>query len=303
MHTTGVVRVLLASISLTLTGISHAALPGGAHASTPAGLPVSWQTPPAPADIKIRWNGTNWYSGYREFNANPFLPHAVSKMFAAGIHGEWNDATGAGMHWSLAPFVTVSEQEMTPSALTGGVNYFGNDGTRRGTGLEAVVSAVDGRLRWFANYTYVRATFEESFLVLSERKFAEPDHDEHVEERLPGISLHSAKLGLRFALTPRWQLALDSITTSSSVLRNDADDQLQVNGFTIVSARGAYRFDENLVAFIHAENIFDTQYASLGTFADPALTPLRELHFSASDPRFLGPGAPRGIWIGLRFSR
>lgn len=301
MHVTGIVRVLLTTVCLALTGISFSALPGSARASTSA-LVSSWQTPHAMTDTGIQWSGTNWYSGYREYDGNPLLPHEVSKTFAAGIRGEWNEA--AGIYWSLAPFMVVIERDVSASAPAVSVNYVETERARRHTGIEATLSAIDGRLRWFANYAFVRATIEESFLVLSERKLAEPERDEYVEERLPGISLHSAKLGLRFALTPRWQLALDSITTSSSVLRDDAgDDQLQVNGFTIVSARGAYRLDENLVAFIHAENIFDTQYASLGTFADPALTPLRELHFAASDPRFLGPGAPRGIWIGLRFSR
>lgn len=240
------------------------------------------------------------------FVVNP-LQQATARTLEAGVRGHISESVTSSLHWSVAPFVTVSDNDIVFVRSGQGTGYFENIGKTRRRGIEAAISAIDGKLRWFANYAYIRATFEDSFFVLSEydpAANADGDMPLRSGDRLPGIPLHSAKMGVSYALTPRWQIALDTVTTSSRVLRGEeGSDQPRVNGFTIMSAHGSYRIRKNLEAFVLAENILDTEYETFSTFGVSAEIPLPDLGYPAADPRFLGPGAPRGIWIGLRFSR
>lgn len=243
---------------------------------------------------------------HKSFPGAPALPRA-SQTFQTGVHGGTRESIATHLRWSIAPFITLSEDEIAfvDSMAVTNPRHFENIRKTKRRGIEAVLSAIDGKLRWFASYAYMRATFEESFLVLSNRT-QEADDVMQVSkgDNVPGVPLHSARIGISYAPTPRWQIALDTITTSSQVSRGDGShDQPRVDDFTIVSARGSYRIANDLEAFVQAENILDTEYQTFRTLGSAADIPLREYGYPATDPRFLGPGAPRGIWIGLRFSR
>ena len=51
-----------------------------------------------------------------------------------------------------------------------------------------------------------------------------------------------------------------------------------------------------LHARIH--NIFDSEYETFGALGDPE----QVLGAGFEDPRFLSPGAPRGIWVGAELA-
>jgi len=53
--------------------------------------------------------------------------------------------------------------------------------------------------------------------------------------------------------------------------------------------------------FGDARNLFNRRYANFGTFGEIGEVPLVEAP-DASNPRFLGPGAPRRWTIGVRSS-
>jgi outer membrane receptor protein involved in Fe transport len=67
-----------------------------------------------------------------------------------------------------------------------------------------------------------------------------------------------------------------------------------VRGYVIVNAHASYQFFERLQLFVRAQNLFNTKYSTFGVIANP-----RDVLPGVSDPRFLGPGAPFGIWAGL----
>jgi outer membrane receptor protein involved in Fe transport len=57
-----------------------------------------------------------------------------------------------------------------------------------------------------------------------------------------------------------------------------------------------YRLGEHASVFLSVDNLLDEDYATFGLFgeADDVLGD------DFDDPRFLGPGAPRAAWAGVR---
>ena len=56
----------------------------------------------------------------------------------------------------------------------------------------------------------------------------------------------------------------------------------------------SYQVLEPLKLFVKAENVFDADYETFGLLGEPG-----DVLSGASDPRFLGPGAPLGVWAGV----
>ena len=65
-------------------------------------------------------------------------------------------------------------------------------------------------------------------------------------------------------------------------------------GFVVLGARASYRLFDQLELFARAENLLDQEYETFGVLADPSAV-LQGEH----DPRFLSPGAPLGVWLGV----
>jgi outer membrane receptor protein involved in Fe transport len=60
-----------------------------------------------------------------------------------------------------------------------------------------------------------------------------------------------------------------------------------------LNAQVGYRLLKELSLYVRAQNLLDTKYSTFGVLANPS-----QVLPGARDPRFLGPGAPFGIWVG-----
>ena len=69
---------------------------------------------------------------------------------------------------------------------------------------------------------------------------------------------------------------------------------LGVDGYGILNAHSSYQLLDELQLFIKVQNLLDTDYETFGLLGNPS-----EVLEGTSDPRFLGPGAPLGVWGGL----
>jgi len=124
---------------------------------------------------------------------------------------------------------------------------------------------------------------------------------------VPGIPQHTLKLRLEYDLTEKWSAALNTLTTSSIYARGDENNQDangKVAGYTTLNFETQYKASKSVELFARANNLLDRHYANFGIlgrnfFAGPTRT------FDGNNPvleRFLGLGAPRGIWVGLRYA-
>jgi outer membrane receptor protein involved in Fe transport len=236
------------------------------------------------------------------FLADPALGQVVARSVEGGFRGRFTALDGeAPVNWSVSGFGTRNFNDIifvSTGAGTGG-GFFQNAGITQRLGLEANLNGTIGQLGWYVNYSYTEATFRSHLTVASPfNPMADANGDIHVQpgDRIPGIPLHSAKVGVRYDVTKNWDIALESIISSSQYLRGDEANLLDpVSGYAIFNLYSSYRLGKNVEAFVRVNNLFDTNYETFGTLGDPS-----EVLPGLTNPRFLSPGAPIGAWAGLR---
>lgn len=234
------------------------------------------------------------------FLADPPLEDVVARTFEIGARGD----AGTSLSYSIAAFHTENEDDIlfiTAGDITGS-GFFNNvgDTRRRGVELGLAGEAFD-RVEWFLNYTYLQAEFRENFLVASEEHdFANENGQIQVEsgDRLPLVPEHIFKAGVNVEVLPSFNLGADVIYNGDQILRGDESNQLdEIDNYTIVNVNAEYFLTDHVSLFGRVANVFDEEYETFGLLGEE---PGELLQNDFDDPRFLGPGAPRGGWVGLR---
>lgn len=193
--------------------------------------------------------------------ADPPLDQVVSRTFEAGVRGQFVTDNGARIDWSVAPFLTMNEDDIlfVSSGSLIGSGFFQNAGNTQRVGIEAGIEGATSLFSWFLRYAYVDASFSDELRILSEHNPAANENGEIVindGDRLPGIPLHSAKIGAQYAVTTDWTINLSAITASSRVFRGDeGNDQDEVPGFAIANLVTTYAVTPQFDVFLHVENL------------------------------------------------
>lgn len=270
---------------------------GGYSESTRAPTPVELTCSDEDAPCKLP----------NQFLSDPPLKQVVAKSWEAGLRGTLgNPGNGEHLNWRAGLFRTTNVDDILFQS-TGGVQsnegFFANVGDTRRQGLEASLSGVlwDRRLHWYANYSWLDATYQTAF---SENSAHHPDADQDGRifvrkgDRVPSLPRHSFKLGADVALTAAFSLGGDLVTNSGQILRGDEANRLgRTAGYAVLNARASYAFNRNVSLFARIDNVFDRRYVTFGTLGEPD-----EIFPDFDDPRFHGPAPPRGAWIGVRLS-
>jgi iron complex outermembrane recepter protein len=233
------------------------------------------------------------------FLADPPLDQVVTRALELGVRGAHGGTrTRPALGWSLAAFGSRNFDDIIFIAGSRiGTGYFQNAGETQRIGLEAGLNAEVGLLRLHASYTLLRATFESQLLLPGQEELGEEAEVIEVEpgNRLPGLPTHSAKAG--FTLTPieRWSIGLSTIVQSSRPFRGDeANERAEVDGYAVLNAHSSYQLFDSVQLFVKVQNLLDSEYETFGLLGNPS-----EVLEGTSDPRFLGPGAPLGVWGGV----
>lgn len=241
------------------------------------------------------------------FLADPPLEKVVAKSVEAGVRGTW----GRDVRWHLGGFRTVNHDDIlfqTTGGAQANVGFFDNVGDTRRAGVELSVSQRWSRLQWYLEYSLVKATFEDSFIINS------PNHPVFEDDAaapaiagdgklrvasgatLPGIPEHQANLGLDFMLGDDFSIGADVVVRSGVYLRGDEANLLdRTDGYSILNLRGEYRIGSQLTLFARIENVFDEDYETFGLLGEPD-----EVFATFENPRFFGAGPPLGAWVGVK---
>jgi len=252
------------------------------------------------------------------FLADPPLKQVVAKTFEAGLRGNVDSLPlGKGIttafQWHTGYFHTVNHDDIifiSAGDLTS-EGYFDNVGKTRRQGLEANLNGIlrnplTGRylsaLRYGFNYTYLDATFRTPFLAPSPNNpSADGAGNINVSrgDRIPGLPEHMFKFNLDLDVLPQFTIGMTGIYNSDRYFRGDeANLNDPLPGYWVFNLRSAYRFNRYVQLFVRVDNLFDKRYKTFGLYgqADEVLGD------EYDDARFVGPGAPRGIWGGIRLS-
>ena len=242
------------------------------------------------------------------FISDPPLEQAVAQSIEGGARSRASGANGRRVEWSATLYRTRITDDIlfVASPELRGTGFFQNAGDTLRVGLDAELRGSLGRVDWFASYGLVQATFDSPLTLPSNTAVndaATPAGTIDIEpgDRLPGIPRHSMKAGIGIALASAWDVAVETILTSSRVFVGDeGNDQAEVDGYGLINLRSSYRATENVVLFVRVDNLLDTEYETFGVLAEIEIE-LDEAP-GAADPRFVSPGAPRGAFAGVRFT-
>ena len=242
------------------------------------------------------------------FLADPPLDEVISTSFEFGARGTLEN----GWSWSLGGFHTRNKDDILFQTTGRSRGVFKNVDETRRLGVEAALSGAWGGIDWTLNYTRIEATFEDRFLVVSPNhaNAADLDGDGDADEiqvrrgdRIPGIPRDLFKAAVDYEIHPRLSVGLDMIAVSGQYLRGDESNEMgRIAGYATFNARANYRVDDQIEAFLRIENLFDKDYENFGLVGEEPseVDVIADRYPDAEDPRFLAPGAPVSVWVGMR---
>ena len=241
------------------------------------------------------------------FVSDPPLQQAVARSVEGGARGRAGGTNGPRVAWSATVYRTRIADDILfiASPELRGTGFFQNGGDTLRVGLDAELSGNIDRADWFLSYGLVQATFESPLTLPSNETIndaATPEGTIEVEpgDRLPGIPRHSLKASVGVALTSAWDVAVETILTSSRVFVGDeGNDQAEVDGYGLLNLRSSYQATDRVVLFLRVDNLLDREYETFGVLAEIEIE-LDEAP-GAADPLFVSPGAPRSAFAGVRF--
>jgi iron complex outermembrane receptor protein len=247
-----------------------------------------------------------------QFLADPPLQKVVAKTIEGGARGK----IGAATSWSLALYRTDSYDDIAFIASGSGATnagYFQNVGRTRRQGIE--LNAATRVADWLLNlrYNHIDATFRSTFTAASpNNSSADANGAITVQpgDHIPGIPGNSAKLRAAYEPDDSISLGINVVYASSQYALgddNNADIYGRLPAYTVVHLDARYQATRELQLFMLVSNLFDRRYQSLALLGANAFTgpggsfgpangvePLPE--------QFRAPGAPRGVWVGLRYA-
>ncbi|CAE6760927.1 TonB-dependent receptor [Paraburkholderia domus] len=264
---------------------------------TPTAIELACADPAAPCSLP------------NDFIADPALKPVVSRTFEAGARGTLSSA----IHWSAAVFRTDLQDDIqfvSSNGASTSTGYFQNVGTTRRQGFEINARAQTGPLTVNAGYTYLRATYQSSFVEQSASNSSADGQGNitmHSGDRIPGIPENTLKLRLDYAATAKWNVGANILYRSSIFARgdeNNLDSNGRIAGYAIVDLDTTYQVTKQLQLFTHVNNLFDKRYADFGILGQNFFNgPGHSFSPDAvTNEQFLGMGAPRGVWVGLRYA-
>ncbi|HUL19200.1 MAG TPA: TonB-dependent receptor, partial [Steroidobacteraceae bacterium] len=181
-----------------------------------------------------------------------------------------------------------------------------------------------GNLRWRVAYSFVDATYQSQFVVSAESNSsadANGDIVVHPGDRLPLVPRQTGRLVLDYRFSQRLQLGANLVVASGSYLHGNENNANVAGGtnaagqviapdgtgwipsYALVNLQGTYRLGESLQLFARVVNLLNAQYGTAGFLTVNTFTPSGSFRTNPDEwtnENALSPGAPRGIWAGIR---
>lgn len=259
---------------------------------------------------------------------DPPLKQVVTKTWDLGLRGQLNAVT----HWNLGVFRATNHDDILFVADEQlGYGYFKNFGKTRRQGVEAGANTAFGPLSVALSYTFLDATYRSAEEVggagnstNEEGPGMEGTIDVRKGDRIPLIPRHIVKASAAYRITSAFSVGSDLIGVSGSFARGNENNQHQPDGvyymgsgrsggYAVFNLNARYQVDRRLQVFGQVNNLFDRQYstgAQLGSTAFNAdgsgvvARPFPSVNgeYPQVGSTFFAPGAPRTVWVGVRYS-
>ncbi|MGA7537572.1 MAG: TonB-dependent receptor [Steroidobacteraceae bacterium] len=259
-----------------------------------------------------------------DFASDPGLKQVVARTFEIGLRG---DLQNQSLNWSADVFHTVNSDDIQFIATATNGGYFKNVGNTRRQGLDVAFGGKEGALSWKLAYSYVEAIFQSSFTVAAGSNSTADANGLIVVrpgDHFPLVPQHTGRLILDYDVGEHLDLGANLIIVSGSYLHGN-ENNANVAGTTdaasgayispsgtgwipsyaLLNLTATYRLDKGCELFVRLDNALNRRYYTAGFLTQDAYDPNGTLRTNPNDwtnDNGVVPGAPRGIWLGVRVS-
>lgn len=243
-------------------------------------------------------------------SGDPDLKQIVTRTWQAGLRGTAAGPWGSIVTYNADAYLsnTNDDIEFLQSPYNpAGEGYFSNIGNVRRQGFDAGLHASAARWNFYANYSFIDATYRSAFIAQSNSPAADANGNIQVQpgDRLPGIPRNIIKLGASYNATPRWTIGFSlTAQTSSYLFGDEANLTAPLPGYAVLDLNTSYQLTPKLQFFLNIDNVTDTKYYNYGTFspvgADGGVYVAQAPNYS--NPRSYSIAAPIGAYAGAKYS-
>lgn len=242
-----------------------------------------------------------------QFLADPPLKPVVAHTLEAGTRLRPNKQLR--MSASVYRSVLSDDIQFVTSGPSTSAGFFQNAGNTLRQGLDLTLSARTGDVSLHVAYSALRAEFMTPFRMRSPNNSSRDAADEIAVapgNRIPGIPAHALKLFAEWLPTQQASLGLGWTWFGGQYARGDENNQDvhgPLPGYAIVQAFARYRLDRQWELAFKIDNLFDRRYQSFGVLGENFFTgPGNSFNpGGATAEQFVAPGAPRAVWVALRY--
>lgn len=234
------------------------------------------------------------------FLADPPLDDVVANSIEIGARGFIGE-----LSYSLAVFQTINKDDILFQTTGRSTGLFANVDKTRRAGLETSLRGQWRNLNWMFAYSYVDATFEDSFQALSpNHEYADENGEISIRggDRIPGIPQRQIKFNADYQIFDGFSVGFDVVSNGGQFIRGDESNQLgEIDGYTVANFRVRYAVNDDVEIFAKVDNLFDEEFETFGLLGEnpgELGVPIIE---DMEVPIFLGVAPPRAGFIGFRY--
>ena len=138
-------------------------------------------------------------------------------------------------------------------------------------------------------------------------------------DRLPGLPKHSLKMSLDWQAGGGLSLGAQVRAFSSQFVRGNENNRHQpgtndegdtftgsgrIAGFAVLDLTASWKVGDHAELFAKVSNALDRRYGSAGLLGETAFDARGQLQEPDEwrQAQFVGPGAPRAVWVGARLT-
>lgn len=258
---------------------------------------------------------------------DPPLNQVITRTLEAGVRGSVSN----NLSWSIGAFRAVSNDDILFVADDqSGFGYFKNFGKTRRQGLELGLNGRNGPLSFGMNHTMLQATYQSSDTVQGSSNSSNQGEEPGLQgntnikpgDRIPLIPQHLFKAYSDYRLTSTFSIGLNMVAVSSAFARGNENNQHRPDGsyylgpgkspgYAVFNLGARYQVEKQLQLFAQINNLFDRKYSTAALLGPSAFSgngnfqarPFAAVNgeFPLQHSTFFAPGAPRIIWVGLRY--
>jgi outer membrane receptor protein involved in Fe transport len=238
-------------------------------------------------------------------SGDPYLKQIKATTYDVGMRG----TIGQTAQWNVGAYQTDLKDDIYFINVGSGQGFFDNVGNTRRRGLEAGISGRQDKLSFSLNYGLTDATFQDSFLMISNDNSSSYIKDGYGNvidvkkgNRMPGVPLHNLNASIGYDITPEWNVSLTSILHSESFVRGNENNKHQpgvtqyvqtfqpdgtvvtvarqptsnpgtLPGYATFNFQTSYKLAKEWTTTLQVTNLFDKEYFSAGRLGRNAFSP------------------------------